>query len=102
MRHLQVELSNIESNLSESKLQQKNSYVGSLKQESFIIKQTTIPEATTISSSVLAYEIAKHNKHLSEAEFLNIVSLEVKAKTETMSLSRRAIICHIDAILQNL
>ena len=79
------------SNLSESELQQKaNNLLRSLKRQSVFVKQTTIQEAATKASFVLAYKIAKHNKTFSEGEFLkncmleglDIVCPEVKTKIE--------------------
>ena len=71
-RHFQTKHSKFGSNFSESELQQKaNNLLRSLKrQQNVFVKQTTIQDAATKASFVLAYTIAKHNKMFSEGEFL--------------------------------
>ena len=58
---------------------------------------------------MLAYNIAKNNKEFSDAEFLkdkmlgaaNIICPEVRTKFQAVLLSRRTIVCRIDAISHN-
>jgi len=62
------------------------------------------------ASFVLANKIAKQNKSFSEAEFIkecmvdatSVVFPEVRSKVEAISLSRRSIAHHIDAIAVNI
>ena len=77
--HFQTKHSKFGSNLSESELQQKaNNLLRSLKrQQNVFVKQTTIQEAATKASFVLAYKIAKQNKTFPEWEFLINLKFEL-------------------------
>ena len=73
-------------------------------------KPSSLQRNATKASFVLANKIAKQNKSYADAEFIkdcivnavSVVCPEVKSKVEAISLSRRTIVCRIDAIAVNI
>ena len=80
------------------------------QQQRTLIKFSSTQEAATKASFVLAHEIAKGNKSLSDAEFvkdcivdaINTVCPEIKSKIEAISMLRKTVVRRIEAIAANL
>ncbi|CAI9717817.1 Hypothetical predicted protein [Octopus vulgaris] len=111
-RHFQTKHANFGHNLSKQELQKRaNGLTKRLKQQQNVFDKTSsLQRNATKASFILANKIAKQNKSFAEAEFIkdcmvdavSIVCPEVKSKVEAISLSRRTIVRHIDAIAVNI
>ncbi|KAK7881164.1 hypothetical protein WMY93_029573 [Mugilogobius chulae] len=79
-------------------------------QQNILVRQSTVQEASTKASYVLAYKIAKASKPFSEGEFMkecmvetaSIVCPDNKEKFERISLSRRTVTRRIEVIDEDL
>ncbi|GBL59021.1 General transcription factor II-I repeat domain-containing protein 2A [Araneus ventricosus] len=78
--------------------------------QNFFKKVNTIQEAATRASYIVAYNIVKNNKALSDGEFVKQCMLQVcdvlcpdkKNTFQTVSLSRKTVTSRIEAIYKNL
>lgn len=79
-------------------------------QQNYFKKASSIQEAATHASFIVAYNIAKSNKALSDGEFIKQCMLQVcdilcpekKTNFETVSLSRKTVTSRVEAINKNL
>lgn len=104
--------SELDLNLSEHELEQKtNAMITKLiHQQGVFNKLSSMQEDATKASFMLSYNISKRNKPFSHAEFVkeciidavSVLCSEVKSKVGAISLSRRTVVCRIDAISKNL
>ncbi|GBO08028.1 General transcription factor II-I repeat domain-containing protein 2A [Araneus ventricosus] len=74
--------------------------------QNFFKKVNTIQEAATRASYIVAYNIAKNNKALSDGEFVmkvcDVLCPDKKNNFQTVSLSRKTVTSRIEAIDKNL
>ena len=107
-RHYATKHGNYGNNLSAVERQTKATELDSnlARQRNVVVKGKLAQQASTHASFIVAYNIAKHNKSLSDGEFIKKCMLDVadqvcpehKKKFEEVSLSKRTVPRHIEAV----
>ena len=111
-QHNETEHKKFGCNLSEKerKLKAEKCVKKMKKQLTLFVKQSALQSSTTEASFMVAYNLAKCNKPFLYGEFIRQCTVEcasvmcpdVKSKFESISLSRRTVVCCIDSISDQL
>ena len=107
-RHHETKHKKFGGNLSEEerKLKAEKCVKKPKKEQTLFAKQSAFQSSATKASLMVAYNLAKRNKHFLDGEFIkqcmvecaSVMCSDVKSKFECISLSRRTVARRIDSI----